>query len=482
MSNRIASCPQAKQIVGQKNWMGWAQAFAFPGFKANWVNTWDYPYTGTDQAGIPVKTGSTGWTYSCDGGAISGSAPNFNAGDLVLLELPGGYGQDSFTGNTQTYPKCWVVYKCIAGITGSATDPAQDTAHFAQWDYNVIHNGDNVPGPSGWPSGSGLGGTGRLLASTLTDTAHLDITVSTELDNWPLYSLPLFWNTVNWPWQDPNAVGSAAAGTFTYDWSFPSRYDGTTPTYTGPGTAPSTAQAKVVFPNVPTMQNIVVDPIHNLFAIGSPPSGQVGIYPYGPEIPGQPFSALVSWSFSSAQLVFQFAAWTWLVSPDVDSEEFPAQQCSTPATVTQTITLGGATYSLSQVSADATTLMNATSFSDIAWNTSWTNTYSPSGAVVSSRNFSSSVANVITASCAIGTPVQIKYGADVAGQAAGINGWPYTFSKALADVCGNYCLRTYNCPTVTCVSGNVDGFAPVEIDPPGTAGQSKALYANCQCT
>ena len=433
------------------------------------------------QTGITVKTGSTGWVFSCDGGTLTGSSADFNAGDLVLLELPGGFGQDSFTSITQTYPKCWIVYVCTNAITGSATQPNEDTAHFAPWDYG----GSSMGGPSGWPAGCGLGGSGdRALGSYSTDSAYLSLTVTTELDNWPLYSLPLEWNTAEWTWQDPNAVGSAAAATFTYDWTFPNNYDGTPPTYTPPGTAPTTAQAKVVFPNLPQMQCIGVNPTSNQFVITG-----VGadIYPYGATdiTLGGPFTALVSWNFSSTQLVFQFAAWTWLVSPDVDSDEFPYQQCSNPATVTQTITLGGATYSLAQVGSQANALMNAITFDSIAWGTSWTNTYDTTGALVSTRNLSSSVANVITASCALGTPVQIMYGSDVAGQAAAINnlsGPSQTISKAQADVCGNYCLRTYNCPTVTCASGNVDGFSPVEIDPPGTPGQSKALYANCQCT
>ena len=101
--------------------------------------------------------------------------------------------------------------------------PNEDTAHFAPWDYGSSRMG----GPSGWPAGWRSGGSGdRTSGSYSTDSAYLSLTVTTELDNWPLYSLPLEWNAAEWTSQDPNAVGSAAAATFTYDWTFPNNYDG----------------------------------------------------------------------------------------------------------------------------------------------------------------------------------------------------------------------------------------------------------------
>ena len=111
------ACPRAKQVVGQKSWIGWAGQFAFPGFKANWA--------------------SGAWQFTADGGAIVGSAANFAAGDLVLRENPAeGPMTDVITGLSQSYPKIWNVFVCTNAITGSAADPFTDTSHWAH-DKNI---------------------------------------------------------------------------------------------------------------------------------------------------------------------------------------------------------------------------------------------------------------------------------------------------------------------------------------------------------
>ena len=495
MANRVATCPRAKQIVGTKQWIGWAGFFSFPGFKGNWV----YPVTYA--GGVPTNSGPGSWTFSAAGGAMTGSAADFNAGDLVLREFEAvGPLTDYLTGLSQSYPKYWQVYICTAAITGSTTDPALDAAHFTPWDYQVfmvsggtLHGdaGNAAGGPSGWPAQAGsIGGSGRALFTETTTSSNLELTMTTELANFPLMpatisGLTAALGTTNDSapaWVNPTVPEAAAAGTFVYDWTFANNYDGTAATYTPPGTGPSAEQGPLVFPGLPYQRGVGFWPV-------LPGDGSIAsVFAINPSPPAVYLPGLVSWTYGASSLQFEFAAWSWSESVEYSFAlgHFGAL-ATAPGTITQTITLGTA-YSLSEVAAQAAALMGATPFDSIAWGTSWTNTYSPAGAVVSTQNFASTVANVITASCQIGTPVQILYGGSVAGQGAAVNGlftsgvsWCYC-SKALVDVCGNYCQRTYNCPTVTCVSGNVDGYDPVEIDPPGTPGESAAIYAGCQCT
>jgi hypothetical protein len=490
MASRILSCPSAKQFVGKKGWLGFAQGFNFPGFKA----CWQYTYTYTD--GIAFKSGSVGWVYgSCDGGALTASrgSGNFNQGDLVVLEWPAiGPIEDTLTGINQSYPKKYRVYVCIAPVTGSTTGPDADTAHFAAWDFKRFNfggpggtlqdvGGDDDGGPSGWPMSMGS----RLLGGFTVDTAHLEVTVTTTLANFPLYPATVSGmtallgsvnDTANVFPAGSTILPTAASGTFAYQWQFPNNYDGTTPTYTAPGTAPTTAQSNGLFPIVTYGYGNVSDADDGMcewqpYIDGTYTLQYVLVLRNAPAEPAH----LVSWSFSSTALVFEFAAWSWSAGEH--------QLASAPGTITQTIALTGATYSLSDVAAQATTLMNAVAFGSVAWGTSWTNAYDHTGALVTTQNVAFDVTNSITCSCRIGT--EVKWGAAVNGlfltESTDVGVGLYC-SKALVDICGPYCQRLYNCPTVTCTSGTVDGFAPVEIDPPGTAGESQAIYASCQCS
>jgi hypothetical protein len=150
--------------------------------------------------------------------------------------------------------------------------------------------------------------------------------------------------------------------------------------------------------------------------------------------------------------------------------------------VTQTIALSGAAYTLAEVAAQAAALMNATPFNSIAWRTSWTNTYGPAGAVVSTQNTTGTVATAITAAGAVGTAV--NWGVAVNGSPFAPGGTQCFMTQALVDVCGNYCTRTYAEGTtgpIACANGNVNGYAPFTLSPPATPGQSAAIYAGSQC-
>lgn len=494
MSSRFpCACPRAKQIVGQKSWLGWAGGFAFPGFKANWVNTYS------------TNWGITGgaWQFTADGGAmnpnlVSGSpVANFAAGDLVLREYPANFLsrpdlvgpiKDYLTGLTQSYPKFWWVYKCMVAITGSATDPYLDTAHFALWNWFENNTGQppGNPGPSGWPGGMG----GRaLFAQTPGSTAQMEFTVTTELDNFPLFPATLSGlktliganNDSAAAWADPSVQEAAAAGTFAYDWTFANNYDGTAATYTPPATAPSSRQAHWVFPRVPLKQTVNFDPrghyegstyiVDSLYSVAGPGG-------YWPDTP-----SLVSWTCSASAISFKFAAWSYNYDVNYGGDyTYEGQLASAPATITQTWQVSGASYRLSDVAAQAQALRDATSFDSIDWRTSWTNTYNGNGAVVSTQNTVAGQTTQITESGQVGTPVQ---------WGVAINGCPFKagattcFStKALVDICGNYCTRTYAYGTsgpTACANGNINGYAPVILAAPATAGQSQGIYNGVQC-
>jgi hypothetical protein len=182
-------------------------------------------------------------------------------------------------------------------------------------------------------------------------------------------------------------------------------------------------------------------------------------------------------------MTFEFAAWSW--NSDVEYEFQPfhwGALASAPATVTQTLALGGASYTLANVAAQCSALIATTPWSSIAWGTSWTATYNSAGDVVLTQNVAASVATAITESGAVGTPV--KWGVAINGCPfiAGETG--YFMTEALVDVCGNYCTRTYAegaSGPISCANGNVNGYAPVELDTPSAPGQSAAIYPG-QCS
>jgi len=485
MSNRFpCACPRAKQIVGQKSWLGFAGGFAFPGFKANWL------YTRYNESGAYDPT-SGEWTYSVAGAgadgtftyACTGAAPNFAVGDLVLREWPAaGPMTDYLTGLTWSYPKYYWVFICTAAITGSTQDPNLDTAHFQLWDFGNEGSFNDTPGPSGWPDAAP---GGRAVFAHTTDTAQLELTATTVLNNFPLFPEELTGlvaligapdnSDTTQTWADPTVREASASGTFVYDWTFANRYDGTQPAYTPPATGPSAEQSHLVFPNVPAPRVVGYGPGYT----ETPAYALTSILVIGGTQP----AALVTWSASASSITFEFAAWSW--NSDVEYEFMPfhwGALASAPATVTQTITLGGASYSRSEVAADCSALIEATPWSSIAWGTSCTATYDSGGDIVLTPNVAATVANSITESGAVGTPVK---------WAVAINGCPfipgetgYFLTAALVDVCGNYCTRTYAEATTgpaSCVNGNINGYAPVELDPPATPGQSAAIYSG-QCS
>ena len=152
-------------------------------------------------------------------------------------------------------------------------------------------------------------------------------------------------------------------------------------------------------------------------------------------------------------------------------------------TISQTFAIGGDTYSIASVAAEAGALMDATELKDIAWGTSWTNTLNTVGAIVSTQNpiagdVYSGATTEITG-CPVGT--EIKWSAAMNNGtvfiAPDIGGYIACMTKALVQPCkGDYCERTYDCPTVTCHTYYSDGTTAVSVGPPTTPGDSQALY------
>jgi len=439
-------CNVAKQIVGSKLWIGYAQKFNFPGFKDNF----------------------SGWYGGGTGTWANGG--NFGVGDLATREV------ESQSGGGITYPAYYYVYICIAAVSGSTADPATDTTHFQSWNYDVTGAGASPGGPSGWPTALGIGA--RQVWTSSTDTAYFELTVTTEFDNCPSIGpdgypyTDIYGDHLYYGWNDTgqNAFTKAcehagsANSPFVYAWTLPARYDGTAATFTGPSNAPDSDESLLLFPALP-----LTPVMYN----GGDTLQQL-------QTRGLDLPRLVSLTGSDTELTFVFAIWI----NDYIGPGYTAVY-GAPATVTQRLQLGGSTYTLGEVAGDAATLRDSTAagaatFSSIAWGTSWTNTWNAGGGVVATQNFAFSVENAITCACKVGT--EIAWAAAVNGlQTSGVTSC--YCSKAQVNVCGNYCTRTYNCPTVTCVSGSA-GSTPtaVEIDAPGSPGESTGVYANCSCT
>jgi hypothetical protein len=485
------ACSTARQIIGQKSWLGFAGGFAFPGFKANWVYaTWSDagaydPSSGSWTFAVSsLQLDSTTFTYAC-----TGSTSAFNPGDLVLQEWPAaGPMTDYLTGLTQRYPKYYRVFICTAAVAGSTISPFLDTAHFEAWDFLTwdpsnpgAEGADGAPdvgGPSGWPMSPVNAVAQRAIFSQTTNTAQFEVTTTTVLNNFPLFpatmtNLIALMGATNDScnsFSDMTVQECAASGTLVYDWTFANRYDETTPTYTAPGTAPSTEQAPLIFPNVPSRLTIGWGPTYTY--VGATVTIDSLFF-----ISGNQGHQLVTWSFSSTSIVFEFAAWDW--NSAVEYEAIPFKEgplASAPATVTQTITLGGDSYLWSDVSADAQALMEATNFSDQPCNSSRTNTWNTDGTGNSGATVGTIGGLGPWSGCTVGTPIT---------GAIAFNKCPATPDMALltqymaraqvTPCAGTACLRTYNCPTVTCHTFTADGTTGYVLDPNAASGTLLAV-------
>jgi hypothetical protein len=124
--------------------------------------------------------------------------------------------------------------------------------------------------------------------------------------------------------------------------------------------------------------------------------------------------------------------------------------------------------------ADCAAIMSDAKLATMAWRTSLTGSYNADGSITYAGTSPESVLAKVTEAGAVGTPIE---------WAVAVNDYPSGQSKAVVDVCGNYCTRTYQSGTsgpTSCANGNVDGYAPFALGPPATNGETMAVYSG-QC-
>ncbi len=195
---------------------------------------------------------------------------------------------------------------------------------------------------------------------------------------------------------------------------------------------------------------------------------------------------LLDWSFTATQLQFVFAAYDYTnglpLAYSGYGDIFPA------ATITQTITLSDE-YDIGDNQSDAEALLTGCSFDSLNWGQTGVVTYNADGSFQVTVESNLGSTGSVNSTCS-GTPATA---ADGYGHTQVSNdGWTWSFAKAQVDVCGQYCLRTFYCQrspqVIDCISGSVDGYGPVTINPRAidqAAGDSNVytwLFVNCQCT
>jgi hypothetical protein len=476
---RLTACPQSKQIIGSKSWQGFSP-FNFPGF----VGTWNCG----SHSGFVFTPGSGGVPSGWTEGWVGGTPATINVGDLVLSSIP---PSDYESG---TFPQIYYVYMCVlAGATasGRAVDPARDSSangyainsgnflvtgsgstekHFAPWTGFLVapYSPAQPDGPTPitviddetldtvrevWTNGASAG------------VAYLNLSVTTEYDGWPSTG-PTGYNTTEYP-ASVNYL-NLTDGSFAYTWAV-NQYTGAVTTGS-PGTAPDTYQSWVLFPAVPNSWWTLGDTLI-----------RSGIFQPGDQYPWSITCPLVSWNFTATELQFVWGA--WLTGYDLGQE---------PSTITQTLVLSGE-YDLSTSQSQALALLSGTTFAALNSQQKATCSYNSDGSIsVATSALSATVSEDTTCSGGeLAGPTATAAGG-YAETAFSANGWSWTYAKALVDVCGQYCLRTFYCnrtpAVVDCASGSVDGYAPVEIDPPsfnaslGDETVYTFLFTNCQCS
>jgi hypothetical protein len=365
--------------------------------------------------------------------------------------------------------------------TWAATDlgtgeglPIGFTKHFAPWTgyFMVGYSPLQPDGPTPLPNLA----EGGNIRETWTDgasggVAYLNLTVTTEFDGWPCVN-PSGYNFTEDPFAEN--MGNLTDGSFTYSYAV-NQYTGAVTT-TNPGTAPNTYQSALLFPQVP--------PTWWQFGDGVIHAGETTLSPGDGGYPWSATRPLVSWNFTATELQFVWGA--WMSGYDIGQAA---------STITQTLALG-AEYDVGASQSQALALLTGTTFAALNWNQKAACSYRADGSIaVVTSALSASGATDTTCSGsgsggAMAGPTATAAGG-FAATAASANGWNWSHAKALVDVCGQYCLRTFYCnrtpALVNCASGSVDGFAPVEIDPPafnGLLGDQSVgtfLFTNCQC-
>jgi hypothetical protein len=152
-------------------------------------------------------------------------------------------------------------------------------------------------------------------------------------------------------------------------------------------------------------------------------------------------------------------------------------------TVIQTATLTNP-YTMANVQTDALALLDGNQgtlsamFDSMNWGQAASCVYNTDGSIQVTL---SRLANAVTAPT---TCVAFPTATGVGGVASVNQDFfsnAYSFSAAQADVCGQYCVRTFYCQRqaalVQCQNGSVDGFSPVTLMPPAFNASDGFVYS-----
>jgi hypothetical protein len=444
MANRIATCPQSKQISGSKTLAGIVPLTTGP---LPWKNVYN-------------NTASQGYgLYSPDGltGTWANGPASFNVGDFVLVQHP----------FSSLGAPAYVIYICVTAFTPAplpqgarppgysgplywspADNGSTEAINWQQWDLRSDAQGGasnyvvSLGGlPVGWqennvnPSRTVWG-----MFGAIPTTLYLNLEYSTSISG------------------SANG-GLGIDGTYTHSWSV-NRWTGTgTDNGGNDGNNAPAAARPYLFPAIPP-NNTGWTPPNEPAANNAPPLLSISLAADGTSI--------------SFVFVIQFdgkgnAAWT----------------------VTQTAILSGV-YTLAQVQTDALALLkgnqasSAAMFATMNWGQAATCTYNADGSInVAIGGMPNSGSSPTT--CATQPTTTAAAGIGSVNQDLVANA--YTFSTAQIDVCGQYCLRTFYCqrtpPAIQCQTGSVDGYHPITLAVPAYNATDGYVYSqifpNCQC-
>ena len=365
-------------------------------------------------------------------------------------------------------PQYFEVWVCHVAITGATVAPWADeytvtspTGHWSRFDWTAGRGGSIVS--SHWTnvaySGDGFNqpGFSQLFSGPYT---FFQFTIASALTNFP--------------------SGMLVTSHVSRGWTFPTRFagNGATPTYNGdsyPGDTTATfcygfynggwksitggyAFANEVFWTVTGLHL----PYGETTAYGFM-FNETNVMRLSTISPGVPAIAT-----GGAGISLTAFAGPWLSGGIVS------------ATVDIAMTVGQQ-YTSAMYSADCEAIYSDAKFSSIPCGTAICGVYNLDGTITYGGSGSPQYnAALMTPgiACEIGTRISNAV-------AVNLSKTPTTggMSKAIVQPCaGDYCVRIYECPVVTCITGTSDGKAPIEIDPPPVPGATTAVYNACTCT
>ncbi len=497
------TCGAGKQIIGTKLLVGTVSSFAHPGFKANYESGWT----------LSVTNGS--FSYTCTGtiGYV------FNPGDLVVgLAQSARTLTDYLSGLTYSYPKTYIVYICTSTCQGANASGANYSGDPSTSGYFTVYNyneQDHLPGYN-YIGGKWYGVGGWETFGILTDSTLLGINADVTITDYPLYAS----NAAIVPAGDWAGYNMSAIGTLgPYGSTPPGYYNGNAGGYPQCENIAGDIYSQTVWNQV-TVGGMTFPPDGSAVATGGGGSiisdgvrmdwlpHYLKVYPafvnYGgllvaaltvaaPEAP-----QLVQWIISTTCISYTFAIWTATTGNDfsfMPGCSSSANIATAVATIRQTVTIFGDSYTTTQVSEQATALMNSVSFASVDCASGTTYTYNADGSIAANPTQTAypdltQVSYYVSCTTGGALPYSSCFNA--------LSGSNQSIGKCQVTPCsGTFCYRLYNCPTVTCITETASGSS-YTLDPFAlsgllttalTPGQGAAIYqtvsgstGSCSCT